>query len=160
VSKGEVERPCLGAGEALDVKETEALAERPAVLLDRTPQRWIGRVVVDQEDLEVRVVQPREGVEGLNDDLRRFGVGWDVDRHSRRVRARRLDQGLAGAAPVAPAEHLPVLKGAHQTGGQGEHEQLGRSQHQDAGESADRQGDDEPAAPRKGEGQQSDVSHA
>ena len=55
-----------------------------AVLLDRTPQRRVGRVVDDDDALEIRVFEPRHRIERLLEHLRRLAIGRNVDRNLRR----------------------------------------------------------------------------
>jgi len=69
IDGGAVHGDAQGAGlEALNllgVDELEALAERAAVILDRLPERRIGRVVDDADAFEIRVVEPRYRIERL-----------------------------------------------------------------------------------------------
>ncbi|MNC11981.1 hypothetical protein D3C75_596920 [compost metagenome] len=76
-----VQRAALEAGQRRDVEELEARAEAGAVGFHRLPDRRVLGVVVDHQDLEVRVVEARQGVEGLFDHLRRLVVAGHVDRH-------------------------------------------------------------------------------
>ena len=101
VGRGMGERKPQRAGlEALQIvlaHELEALAKRAAMLLDRPPERRVGRVVDDDHALEVRIVEPRHRIERRLEHLRRLHVGRDVDRHLRRERhfrgeRRRRDQ--------------------------------------------------------------------
>ena len=55
--------PALKPGELVLAHELEALAERAAMLFDRTPERRIRRVVDDEDALEVRIVEPRHRIE-------------------------------------------------------------------------------------------------
>ena len=59
----EPQRAGLEAVELVLAHELEALAERLAVLLDRAPQRRIGRVVDDDDALEVRIFELRHRIE-------------------------------------------------------------------------------------------------
>ena len=70
------------------MEEAEARPELAAVSLDRPPDGLVLRVVVDDQDLEIRVIEPRQRVEGLDQHLRRLVVGRDVNRHFRQ----RLDR--------------------------------------------------------------------
>ena len=95
--------PALKPCEIVLAHELEALAERAAMLLDRPPERGIGRVVDDDDALEVRIVEPRHRIERRLEHLRRLDVGRDVDRDLRRERRfgrerRRRDQPARLAA--------------------------------------------------------------
>jgi len=78
-----------GAGfkpfDLLGIDEDEALAERAAMVLDRLPEFRIGRVVDDHHALEIRVVQPGDGIERQLEHLRRLAIGRDMDRHLRHI---------------------------------------------------------------------------
>ena len=62
------ERKPQGAGlvslEFLRIDEFEALAERPAMLLDRLPHRRVRRVVDDEDAFEIRIGEPGDRVRG------------------------------------------------------------------------------------------------
>ena len=77
----EVEGAGLEAGQRRHVEEAEAFAEGGAVGFDRPPDRLVLGVVVDDQDLEVGIVEGRQGVEGCDQHLRRLVVGRHVDRH-------------------------------------------------------------------------------
>ena len=57
VGERKPQRAGLEALELVLADELEALAERLAVLLDRPPERGVGRVVDDEHALEVRIVR-------------------------------------------------------------------------------------------------------
>ena len=85
VREREPQRAGLEAREVVVAHELEALAERAAMLLDRPPQRRIGRVVDDDDAFEIRIVEPRDRIERLLEHLRRLAIGRNVDRDFRRV---------------------------------------------------------------------------
>ena len=91
VCKRKAQRARLEAGEIIGIDEFEALAERAAMILDRQPERRIGRVVDDDDAFEIRVVEPGDRIERLLEHLRRLAIGRNVDRDfrcdSRRARA-------------------------------------------------------------------------
>ena len=80
------QRARLEAGKIVLAHELEALAERLAMLLDRTPQRRVGRVVDDEDALEVRIFELRHRIKRLLEHLRRLAIGRNVDRNLRRKR--------------------------------------------------------------------------
>jgi hypothetical protein len=53
----------------------------------RLPQRGIGGVVVHHNDLEIRIVQPREGIQSLTHQMRRLVADRHMHRHFRQARA-------------------------------------------------------------------------
>jgi hypothetical protein len=63
------------------MEESEADAERRAVAFDRSPERFVDGVVIDDEHFVVLIIQPGECVEGLDDQFRRLVVRGNVDRH-------------------------------------------------------------------------------
>ncbi len=63
------------------MEEAEARTELLAVGLHRLPDLRVLGVVVDDDDFVIRVVQGRQGVQGLLHHLRRFVVAGHVDRH-------------------------------------------------------------------------------
>ncbi len=75
----EVERAGLEARERADMEEAEAVAEPRAVRLHGPPDALILRVVVDDEHFEIRIVEPGERVQRLDEHLGRLVVGRDVD---------------------------------------------------------------------------------
>ena len=54
------------------------------MLLDRQPERRVGRVVDDDDALEIRVFEARDRIERLLEHLRRLVMRRNVDRHFRR----------------------------------------------------------------------------
>ena len=96
----EAQRAGLEALQVVGAHELEALAERAAMLLDRHPQRRIGRVVDHHHAFEIRIFEPRDRVERLLQHLRRLAIGRDVDRDFRRV-----DRARA-AAPATSRSRL------------------------------------------------------
>ena len=91
--------PALKPCEIVVAHELEALAERAAMLLDRPPERRIGRVVDDDDAFEIRIVEPRDRIERLLEHLRRLAIGRDMDRDFRRDGA----SGASGGACDQPA---------------------------------------------------------
>ena len=84
IDRGALHGDAQGAGlEAFDllgVDELEALAERAAVILDRLPERRIGRVVDDDNAFEIRIIQPRDRIERLLEHVGRLEIGRHMDR--------------------------------------------------------------------------------
>ena len=114
VGQRQTKRAGLEAQEIVLAHELEALAERLAVLLDRTPQRRVGRVVDDDDALEVRIFEPRHRIERQLEHLRRLLVGRNVDRDLRRERQlrherRRHDQAARLAAEGDVGDLLDAL---------------------------------------------------
>ena len=60
---GDAERAGLETLNLLGVDELEAFAERAAMILDRLPERRIGRVVDDHDAFEIRIVEPGNRIE-------------------------------------------------------------------------------------------------
>ena len=94
VHHGEPQRAGLEALQIVGIDELEALAERAAVLLDRQPERRIGRVVDHHHAFEIRIVEPRHRVERLLEHLRRLVVRRNMDRNFRRRRLGRERRGV------------------------------------------------------------------
>ena len=91
---------CAGliAGEFFDLQEFEAIAKRAAMLFDRTPQRRVGRVVDDHHAFEIRIIEPRHGIEGGFEHVRRLAAGRDMDRHFGRIALRHQRRGIGQPA--------------------------------------------------------------
>ncbi len=79
----DAQRAGLEALHLLGIDELEAFAELPAVILDRPPELWVGRVVDDADALEIRIVEPRHRIERLLQHLDRLVIGRYVDRDFR-----------------------------------------------------------------------------
>ena len=60
---GDAQGARLEALNLLGIDELEAFAERAAVILDRLPERRIGRVVDDHDAFEIRIVEPGNRIE-------------------------------------------------------------------------------------------------
>ncbi len=94
--------PALKPCDLLGVDELEALAERAAVILDRLPERRIGRVVDDAP--RIRNSDSRAGHTASSVCFSisgRLAIGRDVDRDLRVVRARRSCSGTRRVAALA-----------------------------------------------------------
>ena len=74
----------LIAADIVLVDELETIAQHAAMVLDWPPKCRIGCVVDDHDAFEVRIVEPRQGVERGFEHLRRLAMGRNVDRHFRR----------------------------------------------------------------------------
>ena len=61
------------------MEELETRTELAAERLERLPDLWVLGVVVDHLHDQVRIVEGRERVERLADDLERFVVSRDLD---------------------------------------------------------------------------------
>ena len=103
VGEREPQRAGLVAVEVVDVDELEALAQRAAMLLDRLPQRRVGRVVDDHHAFEIRIFEARDRVERELEHVRRLFMGRDMDRHLGRV-AVDGNGGRGNETPRAAAE--------------------------------------------------------
>ncbi|MNH07204.1 hypothetical protein D3C79_665930 [compost metagenome] len=101
-----IQRTALETGQGRNVEELEALAEHLAVSLDRLPDRRVLGVVVDDQDFVVRIIQRRQGVEGLFDHLRRLVVA----RHMHR------DLGTVGRVGLHRQEFPAALVNPHRFG--------------------------------------------
>ena len=91
LAQRQVARARLVTRPGIDVHE---LHPRPitAVLLHRPPHRRVLRVVVDHDDLEIRIVDPLRRLDRLDQQLRRLVVSRDVQRHHRQIARIRLRQ--------------------------------------------------------------------
>ena len=81
--------------------ELEPPAQAQAVRLDRLPDRGIAGVVVDHQDLEVRVIELGQAVDRLDHHLRRLVVDREMERDlgQRCFRRRHRRPELAPPAP-------------------------------------------------------------
>jgi len=77
---GNAQRAGLEAFDLLGVDELEALTKRATVILNRLPERRIGRVVDDHHALEVGIIQPRDRIERLLEHLGRLEICRHMDR--------------------------------------------------------------------------------
>ncbi len=75
--EGVVERAALVAGPVLEVDELHPRLGRTE-RLDRPPERGVGGVVVDEQDLVGVVVEAEQVLEGRDDQVRQLVVGRDV----------------------------------------------------------------------------------
>ena len=86
-------------------------ADPPARLApagDRLPHRRVPGVVVEHQDLVVRVVEPVQRPDRLDEHVRGLVVGRHVKRHLRPVV--RVEPRL-GPCPADPAQHVAALEG-------------------------------------------------
>src|SRR5207237_8534114 len=83
VLESEIKRARLGARELLDAEEVEAVTELLAVRGDGQQQLVVGSVVLDDDDVVVRVVQLGERIERVDDDVRRLRSHGDVQGYFR-----------------------------------------------------------------------------
>ena len=81
--QGEVQGAGFEAFELFHVDKLEAPAESPAVLLHRTPQRGLRRVVDDHNALVIRITQACHRIEREFEHIRRFAARRNMDRHFR-----------------------------------------------------------------------------
>ena len=99
----EIQGTRLEAVERCHVEELEARPESCAMGLDGAPDGFVARVVVDDDDFEVRVVEFSQRVECLYQHLRRLVVSRDVYRDLRQHRCghgARTKQPLMGRYPM------------------------------------------------------------
>ena len=75
------QRAGLVACDVILVDELETLAQRAAMVLDRTPKRGIRRIIDDDDAFEIRVIEPRDRVERGLEHVRRLAIGRHVDRN-------------------------------------------------------------------------------
>ena len=87
------------------VSEFETLAQHAAMILDRSPKRRIGRVVDDNNALEIWIVEPCHRIERDLEHLRRLAMGGNVDRHLRCEAFRRWQGGGDEPARAAPKDN-------------------------------------------------------
>src|SRR5688572_1035463 len=80
MAQREVAGPSLESLERIDMEEAEALAETAAVFRHRAPEGLVFRVVVHDDDFKPRVVETRERIERLSNQLGRLAVRGDVQR--------------------------------------------------------------------------------
>lgn len=122
----EVQRTRLVAGPVLEVEELDPLV-LAAELLHRTPQRLVGGVVVEHEDLVVLVVEPEQRRQRLDDHVRRLVVRRHVQRDEG---ARTVLVGLEvdGSFPPAARQQVDELVGVPR--GEEEHERLEQQEQQ------------------------------
>jgi hypothetical protein len=79
------ERASLEALQRLDAHEFEAPPEQAAVILYRSPEGRIRRVVDHHYAFEIGPSELRHAVERLAEHLRRLAAGRDVNRDKRRL---------------------------------------------------------------------------
>ena len=135
----EVERTRLEPGPWIDVHEGD---QRPvaAVVAYRLPRLRILCVVVDDDDLEVRVVDALERPDGGDQHLGRFVVGRDVQRDHRPVRgveARRRARMPHAAGRVTA---LARVRGSQCQGGELEEQEPERRQARDRAQARSERG--------------------
>ena len=80
-ARGFIERAGLEPRPVLEMHESESRAELLALRLERTPDFAIRRVVVDDLDDQVRIVELRERLECFAHDLQGLVVRRDLDRN-------------------------------------------------------------------------------
>ena len=73
-----VQRAGLESLQSFDVMETKTFAQSRAMRFDRTPGRRFGRVVVENDDLKIFVIEPRQGVQGSDHHRWRFVVAGNM----------------------------------------------------------------------------------
>src|SRR3569623_1370908 len=100
----DAQRAGFEADHLLRIDEDEALAERAAVILDRLPECGIRRVVDDDDALEVRIIEPGDGIQRLLEHLRRLEIRWNVNRDYRECAGGRRGQGRGEQALRTAAE--------------------------------------------------------
>ncbi len=79
VDEGKTQCAGLKSSEVVGAYELEALTQCAAMLLDRQPQRGIGRVVDDNDAFVVRIIEPRDRIERLLEHLRRLAMRWNMN---------------------------------------------------------------------------------
>ncbi len=99
LAQGIVEGTGLEARQGIDMEEAEAFPQLGAIGLHRLPDRRVLGVVIDHQDLEIGIVEGRQGVQGLFQQFRRLVVGRDMDGH----------QGQIAIAHQVPGEGPPPL---------------------------------------------------
>ncbi len=110
----EVQRAGLEARPRIEVVEAELRAELRAMRLDRLPDFFVLRVVVDHEHFVVLVIERRERIERQDHHLGRLVVAGEMDRHERlRVDGIRRQQ-LELAKPSRPPHHFGELEAVDQ----------------------------------------------
>ncbi|EKD35189.1 MAG: hypothetical protein ACD_75C02011G0004 [uncultured bacterium] len=110
------------------MKEAKPGSEGFAVGLDRLPDRWILGVIVDDNDLVARIIQPGEGVERIDHHIRRLVVGRNMDRHHGQHFILHLDIGKGAPPLVGPDGLGPFVR----LGEQDDHHPDDPDQHQKA----------------------------
>jgi hypothetical protein len=78
-----VQRTGLVARPVLQVRELDPVPRAPP--LDRPPQALVVGVVVDEDDLVVRVLKAHQRAERVDDHVRRLVVRWDVQADEREI---------------------------------------------------------------------------
>ena len=81
VGERQPQRAGLESRQLVDAHELEAIAKPRAMLFHRAPHGRVGRIVDDQDALEIGVIEPRHGIEGELEHLGRLPAGRDVHRH-------------------------------------------------------------------------------
>jgi hypothetical protein len=99
--------PDLNPG-LLEMKKSKS--ELGAMLFDRSPERLVGRVVVDYDDFKIGVIELRQGVQRFLHHFRRLVVRGDVNGHARKVVRHR--SRLDDPSPSDAANHVQDLVAA------------------------------------------------
>src|SRR5262249_36927293 len=89
------EPQCAGliAADVVLVDELETLAQHAAMILNRPPKRRIGRIIDDDNALEIRIVEPCHRSKRGLEHFRRLAMGGNVDRDLRCKAVRRREGG-------------------------------------------------------------------
>jgi hypothetical protein len=110
------------------VDEADALTA-PAVLLHRAPHGRILGVVVDDDHFEIRVVDPLDRLDCLDEQLGRLVVGRDVQRHERLVVRVGLGQRPPAAGAAQDVARVVDVRDPHDERGRIEQDHQGSRQH-------------------------------
>jgi hypothetical protein len=127
-TQDEVAGARLVAGPGGDVDEADALTT-PAVLLHRTPHGRILGVVVDDDHFEVRVVDPLDRLDRLDEQFGRLVVGRDVQRHERLVVRVGFGQRPTPAGAAQDVAHVVDVRDPHDERCPVEQDHQGSCQH-------------------------------
>ncbi len=122
-----VQRAGLKARPARQMEEAEILTEARHVVAHRLPARRVLGVVVDHQQLEVRIVQALDACNGCDHHFGRLIAASQVNRHKRLLGANQWCLRRINPLQIAAPEHLGELKALREQDRR--HDRQGRDQH-------------------------------
>ena len=81
----EIQSARLKSGPVRQMEKTETRTKPGAMFFKGFPYRFVLRVVVDDDNLEIRVIQLRQRIERFDHHMRRFVVARHMDGNFRRI---------------------------------------------------------------------------
>ena len=107
--KREIQRASLEALALVQMIEAEPGTRTLAPRFDRTPRRFLLRIVIDNQHFEVFIIEPRHAFERQDHHRGRLVAARQMNRHERRV-AGRICKGHEFAGPLAAPQSLDELE--------------------------------------------------